>query len=1138
MAERILLFYLCFGQFLCKYPMKLPVTRRQLRPVKLAIVSVISLLFCAGTVLAQAPEVARLDSAEGTVEAKLGSDKDLKPIQIGTIFHPGDVIRTGKGGRAGIIFSDGVLLRLADNSTLQFQAPSGGDPAKTPVAMDSGKAYFFSRTNQELPFINTPAVSTAIRGTEFGIEATSTTTIVTVINGLVECKNQYGSVTLSRNEQSVTEKGHAPSKAILLRPQDAVQWALYYPSLPASSDSDLLNKISTLLSHGQVKEAEELLKRADNLSGLPTGDSYKSQLQALHAIIALANNRKEDASRFADAATQGEYSAAGAVAKAYVSQAQFDLDATRLWLLKAIEKAPSNAFLHARFAEVYLGFGELRDAEKEVAQALELDPTDSYALSVLGFTKLIRNETDEAETAFRKAVTSDSGLALPRLGLGLVSIRRGRLEDGRKSIEQAAFLDPAVSLYRSYLGKAFFEQEKEDKAAQEYEEAIALDPLDPTPYLYRAYNELSKNRPVDALRDIEKSIDLNNNRAVYRSRLLLDQDVAVRSAGLAEVFNTLGFSEIARVEAIKSLNRDYSNYSAHRLLSEGYRSILLNDASISEDAIAKLLSPLSFNLFQRPAGEVSLNDYNALFDRSQIRTGVDLTYNRRDDLFSQAVYNTGKFDTFGYLVGVDSTITGGSKVNEYYRFHRARGALQFQPSYENRFLLDASGLYSRNSDEEADFNESRFLDGDVNLGYQRRIDANSRFLGRLSYGSQKHDFTDNDAFRSAILNEVAGGQLFQSDLELLLNEFSRDKVKFFRGEGQYILDTDLASVVAGSQLYYSDIDRRETSLVLEDSAGLYPGLGYYLRSRGENTLNSYAFYLYSSVHLTPWMDLNVGGNFTELDLEDLDIPPFGGTTRTRSKFSPKAGLTFYPAADTLIRLAYFETLRKSSFEDTLAIEPTLVSGINQRFTDLSGAEARNFGAGIDQKLFNSTYFGVEALHRHLIESFNDVASVANVDYDSLTQSFGVAPGEFIEDHQDRDSVRGYVYQVLSDSFVASLEHEWSYFTHTAPSDVDYNRIALNRSSLGLRYFSTTGIFAEAVVTRRNQDRLGSFLGTGDDTFWIADAKLGYRLPKRHGIVAIQVTNLFDKDFLYDQSLGIEEPVYSDLGIAAVASFNF
>ena len=94
-------------------------------------------------------------------------------------------------------------------------------------------------------------------------------------------------------------------------------------------------------------------------------------------------------------------------------------------------------------------------------------------------------------------------------------------------------LDPSSSLLRSYLGQAFVEELRDQAAARQLAIAKDLDPTDPTPWTYDAIRLQLTNRPVEALRNIERSIDLNENRADFRSPLLLQQDLAARGASLA-----------------------------------------------------------------------------------------------------------------------------------------------------------------------------------------------------------------------------------------------------------------------------------------------------------------------------------------------------------------------------------------------------------------------------------------------------------------------------------------------------------------------------------------------------------------------------------------------------------------------------
>ena len=155
-------------------------------------------------------------------------------------------------------------------------------------------------------------------------------------------------------------------------------------------------------------------------------------------------------------------------------------------------------------------------------------------MTVLGFAYLAQIEIESAKQAFGKAIAYDSAAPMARLGLGLAKIRDGQLAEGRGEIEIAACLDPGNALIRSYLGKAYYEEKRDDPASLQLAAAKQLDPADPTPWFYDAIRKQSINHPVEALHDLQQSIALNDNRAVYRSRLLLDEDLASRSAGVGK----------------------------------------------------------------------------------------------------------------------------------------------------------------------------------------------------------------------------------------------------------------------------------------------------------------------------------------------------------------------------------------------------------------------------------------------------------------------------------------------------------------------------------------------------------------------------------------------------------------------------
>ena len=78
--------------------------------------------------------------------------------------------------------------------------------------------------------------------------------------------------------------------------------------------------------------------------------------------------------------------------------------------------------------------------------------------------------------------------------------------------------------------------------------------------------------------------------------------------------------------------------------------------------------------------------------------------------------------------------------------------------------------------------------------------------------------------------------------------------------------------------------------------------------------------------------------------------------------------------------------------------------------------------------------------------------------------------------------------------------------------------------LGIRYFDPSGFFAGVLVTHVNQEVVRTatakldvpFLGFSDgrEDFTVIDASVGWRFPKRLGIVTLTVKNLFDERFRY------------------------
>src|SRR5690606_19054565 len=127
-------------------------------------------------------------------------------------------------------------------------------------------------------------------------------------------------------------------------------------------------------------------------------------------------------------------------------------------------------------------------------------------------------------------------------------------------------------------------------------------------------------RVNEAVDDLERSMELNNNRAIYRSTHGLDQDRAVRGANLASVYHDAGMSTVALRTATRAVEDDYANSSAHQFLADSYNALRDPDqvnlryetAWFSEYLVANLLAPIGAG---RLSTTVAPNEYSRFFQR-------------------------------------------------------------------------------------------------------------------------------------------------------------------------------------------------------------------------------------------------------------------------------------------------------------------------------------------------------------------------------------------------------------------------------------------------------------------------------------------------------------------------------------------
>ena len=1098
-------------------------------PILMILVSILAGYILPGVVAAQTCEewVGKIVSVQGDVYARRVGETQWLPAKMNDTYCPGDMIRTQGRSRAAIVLRNETILRLDQKTTIIF---SGLEKEQTSlIDLITGAVHFFSRFPRGLK-VTTPFVNAAVEGTEFFIRVEGDQTLLSILEGQVAATNKAGKLILSKGESAVAQAGQAPVPRVVVNPRDAVKWALYYPPVleyrPADFGSDtgwqakvrrsiefywngdLTSAFSSLegvpedirdprfftyravllLTVGCVNEAGVDINKALNL------DPSNSQAFALQSIIAVVQNKRAMALDLARKAVElAPESPAASVALSYALQANFDLQGALASLQEVVELDPENALAWSRLSELWLSFGDLDKALEAAKKAVVLNPNIARTQTVLGFSYLNRIKIRDAKNAFEKAIELDQAAPLPRLGLGLAKIRDGDLKAGREEIEIAVSLDLNNSLIRSYLGKAYYDEKRDRLAKNQFAMAKELDPKDPTAWFYDAIRKQSVNRPVEALEDLQKSIELNDNRAVYRSRLMLDEDLAARSASLARIYNDLGFQQLALVEGWNSVNADPANYSAHRFLADSYAALPRHEiARVSELLQSQLLQPINITPVQPQLAESDLfilegagpsdpsfNEFNPLFLRNRLALQASGVAGGNSILGDELV-QSGVWGRMSYSIGQFHYETDGFRKNNDQDQDIYNAFAQLNP-------LPNTSIVGEIRYNDRDFGDLELLfDPDRFSAHQRQnLKQRTYCLGF------HHGFTPN----SEVIASVIGQDIDESiDDKVEVGSLGiNEDTDGYLAELQHLYRKRRFNIISG--LGYYDAD-------LEKGIKFVPSVPYIPESFSKDKRDIFHtnLYVYTQINPLTYLTLTTGVSYDSFDDDCIDS----------NQFNPKLGLIWNPFPHTTLRFAVFRILTKTLISDQ-TLEPTQVAGFNQFFDDVPGTDTWVYGGAIDQK-FSASLFGGAELYKRKMEVPYEIKSILESTH------------EFHDTDWKEYIGRTYLYWTPHPWLATSVEYSYEDFDRDDEyyGTEEFADLKTHRLKFGASFFHPAGVCARLKLTYVDQD--GVFVDPNisatvqdDDQFWVVDTSIGYRLPNRFGFLTLEAKNLFDEDFKFQDT---------------------
>jgi Flp pilus assembly protein TadD len=1100
-------------------------------------------------------EVARAGTAAWT------AGRTNQPLQIR------DQVRTGLRSRATVRLSDLTLTRLDELTTIEIQPP--GKAGNKPVLEQrSGMIYFLNRERPTEVEFRTPQASGAIRGTEFNLAVTADgRTVLTLIDGEVALSNPQGELVLSSGEQATVQAGQAPTKTAVIDAINIIQWALYYPvivdlndlrltageeqalgdSLAAYRSGELLRALAVypearqpgsddekiylaglLLSVGRVEQSEAIL------------DATTSPITlALRQLIAAVKNqsftltlpRREAEARRPYPPLSTEW-----MAESYYRQSQHDLEGAWQAARQAVARSPDFSFAHVRLAELEFGFGNTDRALAALNGGLRLSPRNPQAHSLRGFLLAAQNDNRRSLESFDQAIAIDSALGNAWLGRGLARIRRGDDRGGREDMQVAAILEPHRSLHRSYLGKAFGETRDQKRAEKELGLARKLDPNDPTPWLYSALLKQQQNRINESVDDLERSQELNNNRSLFRSRFLLDQDRAVRSANLAAIYRDAGFTDVSIREAQRAVSYDYANYSAHLFLAGSYdalrdpKSVNLRYETpfFSELLVGNLLAPVGGGTLSQ---NISQGEYSRFFDGDHFGVISDTEYLSYGH-WIQSGSQYGNVGNTSYAIDAFYRSDNGQRPNNDLEQLSVGAKIKQQLTRKDSVYLEANYYHAKFGDvaqyydpnqASGRFRGEEWQEPNLLAGYHREWSPGNHTLFLAARFDDTLKYSDPEPTIRFFRHSLVSGRIISvGDAPGIGVNYNTDLEAYSAELQQLFQRGDHTTIVGGRyQAGWSD-----TTAELRQQF-----FGTTLTNQNvETSLDRASVYGYHLWQIFAPLQLTAGVSYDHLHYpRNNDAPPVNDQETSKDRVSPKFGFVLTPLDGMHIRGAYTRSLGGVYFDTSVRLEPTQVAGFNQAFRSLApesvaglvpGTEFETFGLGIDQ-LFRRTrtYVAAEA---ELLRS--DARFTIGV----LTNSGFPVPDSASSTRQwinfEEKSLFFSVNQLLSDEWslgaryrlsAADLDLRLLDVASTVPFATNINRdvtAILHQVTLYANFNHPSGLFAQANSIWNQQSNQHYTPDLPGDDFWQVNLYLGWRFYRRHAELRVGLLNVTDQDY--------------------------
>jgi len=1010
-----------------------------------------------------------------------------------------------------------------------------------------------------------------IRGTEYAIEYDDSGVIrVKLFNGAIALRNPFGILELKNQQEAVIRPNTIPEKTEQPVSIRSVPWCMFYPSVLSLEDlwesSPKPLRLAKTLEAYREGDIVRALSRYQE-SGLPTSSTMEERL--LHAQLLLGVGATEKAGallepvlamtprtsrvgRLATALTEiieiilsdtampmdtgrpAPLYATEWLVESFRLQAAFELENARAAVSRSLSLKPHWGIAWERLAQVEFSLGNVKHADHAIERALEFSPKSSQAWTLRGFVLASKNQWAESLHSFQTAIELDGSYGAAWLGRGLNRLRTGLLMEALDDLQMAATFEPQRGIYRGYLGKALVESGNPSAGERELTLAMGMRPQDPTIPLYKALLKQQQNEVNKAVELLESSLALNDNRRLFRSRFLLDQDRAVRGSSLATVYQRAGLERASLAEGARSVSADYSSWSSHRFLAESYdrlrdptRFNLRHETTwFNELLLANLLSPVGGGLLSQ---SVTSDEYSRFFESTRPST-LSVTDYRSDGQMRETVAHYGTIDRLSWAVDLDyfhrRGYQPGSDLNrlEWYT------TLKQQISHQDNVLLLTkvqdfeSGDHSPYYDPSLARQEIHFKEEQSPIalaGYHREWGPGVHTLilgGRIENAQtlKAEEMERKILFRDSDMH-VLGAARTAFDLDYA------SELEIYTGEICQILEGDSHRLEIGGRGQAGDFLSHSTLIKPRASASSFENPA--ANTTAEDDFDRLTAYGYYTAKLPTQLHLTGGLAYDQLLFpQNLRSPPVQTGTDVRKQFGPKAGLIWSPQSSFTIRAVYSESLGGVSLDESYRLERAQLAGFPQALrtvtpevvaNSVAAPEFQVVGAACDFKLPGRWFLGLETTRLRA-----ETTQMEGVfDYIGFEDPIIAGSTPLYSEGQEQVFAT-YVYKLLGEEWSIGAEYAYTLADFAeAYSEIPREFPASHQESARRHHLHPfvslnrkSGVFArmDGHYVSGNTDLHSGI--EAEDSLGQWDVRIGYRFPRQQGDLSLGLLNITDADY--------------------------